>query len=403
LTLIFTQNYNDDNTFLKAGKAMIYLDYSATTPVSERALEIYGEVARKHYGNASSLHDVGGVAQQILEASRQALADLFQGEARGLYFTSGGSESSDLAIRSLLKANHRRGKHIMTTQVEHASVANTFVSLEEEGYRVTYLPVDEFGVVKRDVLEASVTQDTALVSIVHANSEIGTVQPIEEIASWLHERHILFHTDAVQSFGKLPIQLKDAPIHALSLSSHKIYGPKGVGAAYIAPEVSWLPVIPGATHEKGFRHGTVNVPGIAGFATAAQEMHGMMKDEVARWIRLRDRLKQGIEGTGWDVAWEGHPEQRLPHHLALRIRGMEGQYAMLEFNRYGVAVSTGSACHVGQQAPSSSMKAIGRTDQEARELIRMTVGRFTTEQEIDQTIEVFDRICKNYFGSRASS
>jgi cysteine desulfurase len=385
--------------FLRKCNQMIYLDYSATTPISDQALHTYSEVAKNYFGNPSSLHDVGSMAEQILNTCRDELAKCFNGEGRGVYFTSGGSESNDLAIRSLVKAHNHRGRHLITSQVEHSSILNTFRALEEEGYRVTYLPVNGYGEVLLDELEKAITPETILVSITHANSEIGTIQSIEDIGQLLDPKGILFHSDCVQTFGKVPLDVKKAKLDSISISGHKIYGPKGVGACYIAPEVRWQGTIPHTTHEKGFRPGTVNVPGIAGFVTAAQEIYANMNEESERCRKLTDQLFSAIKEQGGNIILEGHPIHRLPHHLGLRLPGMEGQYAMLEFNRYGIAVSTGSACRVGQQAPSQTMLAIGRSEQEARELIRITVGRYTSEKDIETTIEVFEKVLKQYYRS----
>lgn len=379
---------------------MIYLDYSATTPISEQALQVYQQVARQYYGNPSSLHDVGGQAAQLLEACRSKLAALFGGEARGVYFTGGGSESNYLAIRSLVEGNKHRGKHLITTQVEHASVRNTFAQLKGEGYHVTYLPVDPFGKIDPTQLEKELTEETILVSVCHANSEIGTVQPLAQIGKLLEHRPIIFHSDCVQTFGKLPLNVQELKLDSISLSSHKIYGPKGVGACYLAPQLGWKSTLPETTHEKGFRPGTSNVPGIAGFVTAAEEVCSHLEAESQRVKQLTDRLLHGLQALKWDIRLEGHPIERLPQHLGLRIVGLEGQYVMLECNRYGLAISTGTACLAGIQEPSATLKAIGKTDAEAHEFIRITLGRDTTEQDIVYAVQMLDQICARFFALR---
>lgn len=380
---------------------MIYLDYAATTPISEHALEVYQQTARRFYGNPSSLHDIGGQAQQLLEACRSSLAAMIQGEAKGVYFTSGGSEANYLAIRSLVKGNEDRGKHLITTKVEHPSVLQTFALLEEEGYDVSYLPVDAYGKIELDQLEEMLTEETILVSVCHANSEIGTIQPIEAIGSLLADKKIIFHSDCVQSFGKLPIDVQRAKLDSISMSSHKIYGPKGVGACYVAPEAAWKSMLPQTTQEKGFRQGTVNLPGIAGFVSAAEEAISALEIEQASMKHLTNLMLTGLKDLPWDIRLEGHPTERLPHHLGLRIVGMEGQYALLECNRYGIAISTGTACLAEQQEPSETMKAIGKSAAEAHEFIRLTLGRETTEEQVYQTVQTLDRICTEYFAKRA--
>lgn len=377
----------------------IYLDYSATTPISEQALELYIQVAKEYYGNPSSLHDIGSKAGYLLNTCREELAACFNGEGRGVYFTGGGSESNYLAIRSLVKAHQNKGKHLITSLVEHSSVLNTFKGLEEEGFLVTYLPVDQYGEVQISELQKAITDQTILVSITHANAEVGTIQPIEEIGELLAQKNIMFHSDCVQSFGKLPIDVVKAKLTSISLSSHKVYGPKGVGASYISPEVTWKGIVPHTTHEKGFRQGTANLPGVAGFVTAAQDITANLEEEAVRCHKLTHQLLTGIRSKGWNVVLEGHPERRLPHHLGLRLVGMEGQYAMLELNRYGIAISTGTACLAGQLGPSETMQAIGKTTMEANEFIRITVGKHTSEMDIASTIKVINQILTSYFGT----
>lgn len=376
---------------------VIYLDYSATTPVSDTALAVYNEITRKYFGNPGSLHDIGSAAEDILSICRRALAKMLNADAKGIYFTGSGSEANHLAVRSLVKGNDSHGNHLITSQVEHPSNLHTFQLLEQEGYEVTYLPVDRYGRVRLDALAKAVTPRTILVSIIHANSEIGTIQPIEEIGKFLSEKRILFHSDCVQTFGKVPIDVKKARLHSISISSHKVYGPKGVGAVFMAPEVPWKSVIPGTTQEKGFRPGTVNVPGVAAFVAAAKETLERMEADAKHCRALRDRLLAGLRGQGWNVVLEGHPAERLPHHLALRFPGIEGQYLLLELNRHGIAISTGTACQAGSQLPSQTMLAIGRTKQEADEFIRVTVGRQTTSEEIERTLAVFEKILQEYF------
>ncbi|MED4853244.1 IscS subfamily cysteine desulfurase [Caldifermentibacillus hisashii] len=377
---------------------MIYLDYAATTPMSENALDVFIQASKNFYGNASSLHDIGSTAANLLEASRRQLAKRLNCEQNGIYFTSGGSESSILAISSLIEAHKVKGNHLITTKCEHASIYHLFQKLGKNGFEVTYLPVDEYGMVSLDVLKQAIKKTTILASIQHANSEIGTVQPIKEIGEILHEKKVIFHCDAVQSFGKLPIDVKEMNIDSLSLSGHKIYGPKGVGAAYINPKLKWHPQLPGTTHESGFRPGTVNVPEIASFVTAADDICENMEKEGKRLSALREELINYLTALpAAKIVVEGSSVSRLPNILGLRIVGMEGQYVMLECNRYGLAISTGSACSVGMQAPSRTMKAIGRTDEEAMSFIRLSLGKNTTRDDIIRTAEIFEEITNRFF------
>lgn len=371
---------------------MIYLDNAATTPIREEALQVYTEVSRNYFGNSSSLHDIGSNAKQLLELCRNELADKINGEAEGIYFTSGGSESNHLAIRSLLDAHKTKGNHLITSSTEHSSVHNLCKQLETEGYDVTFLPADQYGQVRLQDLQSAITDKTILVSIQFANPEIGTIQPIVEIGTFLQERNILFHSDCVQAFGKVPIDVKKAHIDSLSISSHKIYGPKGVGACYISPSVMWKMQVPGTTHENGFRPGTVNVPGIASFITAAQLICSEMESNSGKYHGLRDRLLTGLATLKHDIMVEGHVTDQLPHIVGLSVARAQGQYIMLECNRYGIAISTGTACQIGMQNPSKTMLAIGKSEDEAKQLIRLSFGHMTKNEDIDKVVDVLQKI-----------
>ncbi len=376
---------------------MIYLDYAATTPMSEKALDVYSQVATKYYGNSSSLHDIGSTAQTILEESRKTIARFLNGEEKGVYFTSGGSESNYYAIHSLLKGNNKKGKHIISTKLEHSSIANTLEDLQNDGYDITFIPVNAGGRVELKALSEAIRPDTVLASIHHGNSEIGTIQDLVSIGEVLKKHNILFHSDCVQTFGKIEIDIKKANLDSISISSHKIYGPKGVGACYINPARTWKPVIPGTTHENGFRAGTVNVPGIAAFITAAEEIFPIMNSEQERFKGLRKKLVEGIQGDTWKISEVGPLNNRLEHIIGLTVDGIEGQYIMLECNRYGVAISTGSACSVGMQKPSKTLVAIGKSKEEAKQFIRLSLGKLTTDADIEETIDIFQRFLKKHF------
>jgi cysteine desulfurase len=374
---------------------MIYLDYAATTPIREEALHIFNEASLKYFGNPSSLHDIGSESNQLLEMCRKDLADKINAEADGIYFTSGGSESNILAIRSLVSAHKNKGNHLITTATEHSSVFHLFKQLETEGFTVSYLSVDKYGQIKLDELKEVITKNTILASIHHANSEIGTIQPIEQIGKLLRDNGVIFHSDCVQTFGKIPIDVKSACIDSLSISSHKIYGPKGVGACYINPSIIWKMQLPNTSHEKGFRPGTVNVPGIAAFTTAAGLICNEMEGNTKKNVSLRGKFLDGLQGINHNITVEGHLVNQLPHIIGLSIEGTQGQYIMLECNRYGIAISTGSACQVGQQSPSKTMLAIGKSHDEAKQLIRLSLGKSTDASHIDKVIEVLKTITKN--------
>ncbi|WP_077623901.1 IscS subfamily cysteine desulfurase [Sediminibacillus massiliensis] len=376
---------------------MIYLDYAATTPMSERSLETFTEVARHYFGNPSSLHDAGSSASTILNKCRRKLAEIVNGSEQGIYFTSGGSESNILALQSLIDANKQKGNHLITTVIEHSSVLNLFAKLERQGYEVTYLPTNNEGQIELDTLKKAVRPNTILASIHCVNGELGTIQQIDQFGEFLHSRGILLHCDSVQAFGKLPIDIQKMKVDSISLSSHKIYGPKGVGAVYIDPSVHWIPQIPSTSHERGFRPGTINVPGIAAFITAAADMIDEMQTEKKRMGDLRENLINLLSDIPYQLIIEESATSQLPNILGLRIVGMEGQYAMLELNRHDIAVSTGSACQVGRQQPSKTMKAIGRTDEESLQFIRISMGKHTTNEDIQRTGEFLRSILDKYF------
>ncbi|MFZ3576957.1 IscS subfamily cysteine desulfurase [Virgibacillus sp. DJP39] len=375
---------------------MIYLDYAATTPMSEESLAIFNQVSKSFFGNPSSLHDSGERASQLLETCREELAGLLGCLSKGLFFTSGGSESNILALTSLIDAHKVKGNHLITTLSEHSSIYNFFTHLENGGFEVTYLPLDQHGQIRLEDLRKAIRETTILASIQHGNGEIGTIQPIESIGNLLHQHQILFHCDAVQTFGKVPINVTASKIDSLSVSSHKLYGPKGVGAVYINPAVKWNPQLPNTTHESGLRPGTINVPGIASFVTSAKTACDDRIVEYTRLIEIREALIEKLRKFPINVHVEGHPSELLPGILGLRIEGIEGQYIMLECNRYGIAISTGSACQAGNQKPSRLMKALGRSDTEAKQFIRLSFGKHTTEQDIETTVDVLKKITEKF-------
>ena len=365
---------------------MIYLDYAASTPMSDTALHAYTQSAKKFFANTESAHNSGTDAAHLLENARCSIASLINGHPHGVYFTSGGTEANVLALQSIIKPFSKG--HIITSSAEHSSILNTISQLKNAGYEVTYLSYNECGQVSVERILEAIREDTILVSLAFGNSEIGTLQPLKKIGKELAKRHILFHTDAVQAFGKVKLDVSEMHLSALSLSSHKVYGPKGVGACYISPSISWNQVLPGTVHENGFRPGTLNVPGIFSFAAAAEEAVNQMNTVQKNLINLRAHLVNQLSHP--NIVIEG--EQGLPHIIGIRIKGLEGQYVMLELNRKGIAVSTGSACSIGQQQPSKTLLAMGRTNDEARELVRISLGRDTTLQEIEKTVEGFKEI-----------
>lgn len=373
---------------------MIYLDYCATTPISKRSLEVFHKAATNYFGNPNSFHDEGCKAKSLLEESRKMIAERINGDPMGIYFTGGGSDSNNLAIKSLVKG---KTGHIITTSIEHFSVSNTFLQLEEEGYDITFLDVDKNGKVSLDKLESALKDTTILVSICHANSDIGTIQNIAEIGNLLHKKNILFHSDCVQSFGKISVDVEAMNVDSVSLSSHKIYGPKGVGAVYIKPSTPWKPIIPFTSHEKGFRAGTINVPGIASFAEAAVEISENMEREQNRLKQLTEKLLTRLDEFNVTYHLIGDRVDRLHHHLSLQIHGIEGQYMMLQLNQKNIAISTGTACKVGEQNASKTMVQLGFSNQAATELIRISIGKHTTEVCIERTAQAMKEIWDDFY------
>ncbi len=375
---------------------MIYLDYAATTPICSEAMQVYEHTSTNIFGNANSLHDYGSRSNEVLEACRAELGKLFNGKKNGIFFTSGGTESNFLAIKSLIEAHRHKGNHLITTEVEHSSVLNVFRQLELEGFNVTYLTVNQHGQIDLKQLKSEITPNTILASIQHANSEIGTVQPLAKIGALLKEHHVLFHSDCIQTFGKIPIDVQKFNLDSISISSHKIYGPKGVGAVYIHPGVEWRAQYPHSTHENGFRPGTINVPGIASFVAAAQISCRNIDNDIDHFATLRQSLISELHALNRTVEVIGHPQDQLQHIVAIIIEGIEGQYTMLECNRFGIAISTGSACKVGMQEPSKTMLAIGKSKEEAKQYVRLSFGKYTTISDINKFISVLDKLDQQF-------
>ncbi|GAE35113.1 IscS subfamily cysteine desulfurase [Halalkalibacter akibai] len=374
---------------------MIYFDYSATTPMSSYALETYNRVATDFFANSRSIHRQGLESDDVLTLSRQSIADLLSVQRDEIYFTGSGSEATFLALTSLAFSREHKGRTIITTEGEHHSVHQTMMYLQEHGFNIIYLPVNQFGQVTEETLRSTITADTILVSIAHANSEIGTVQNLSELGHILNEEGILFHSDCVQTFGKLDIPT--SLLTSATFSAHKLYGPKGVGAAYINKQTHWTPFLQGTTHEMGFRAGTVDVPSIAAFAAAAEEYWPIAKDDMVKFRQYRQMVVDSFSSDSRFI-FEGHPTKRLPFHICLRIKGVEGQLVMLDCNRNGLAVSTGSACRVGDTKPSNTMLSIGRSIEEAHELVRITFGRYTKKADINKLIDTLKQIVITYKG-----
>ncbi|WP_413374539.1 IscS subfamily cysteine desulfurase [Alkalihalobacillus sp. 1P02AB] len=364
---------------------MIYLDYSATTPMSERAIEAYGEMARQFFGNSNSLHLGGEEALDILTVARKSLADLLTVPAHSLYYTGSGSEANFLTITGLAQAKQNKGKHILAIQTEHHSVKQALHYLENKGFSITFVEVDTTGrIIVEDLINA-IQPETILATFAHASGELGTVQDLVKIHELLKKHDILLFSDCVQTFGKMDIPID--VIDAFSISAHKVYGPKGLGAAIIHPKIQWKPFLKGTTHEAGFRAGTVDVPAIVAFSVAAEETFTRQTGEANRLEQLRQHFLKGLKEDPTFIL-EGHPTERLPFHIGLRRKGVEGQLLMLECKRKGLAISTGSACRAGLTEPPASLLAIGRSSSDAHEYVRITFGKYTSKEDVDYLLEV---------------
>jgi cysteine desulfurase len=366
-------------------KLPIYLDNHATTPVDPRVLEAMLPYFTDKFGNAASRnHPFGWAAEEAVETARAQIAKLIGASPKEIIFTSGATESDNLAIKGVAEMYREKGNHIITAVTEHKAVLDTCKRLEKYGYRVTYLPVMKDGLIDLDDLKRAIDDKTILVTIMAANNEIGVLQPIEEIGKICRERGVLFHTDAVQWVGKVPFDVNKQNVDIASLSGHKIYGPKGVGALYVRrknPRVQLSAIIDGGGHERGMRSGTLNVPGIVGLGKACEICMEEMESESKRLSALRDRLKDSIMSRLDEVYVNGSTEHRLPHNLNISFAYVEGESLLMGIN--DVAVSSGSACTSATLEPSYVLKALGTGDDLAHSSIRFGIGRFNTEAEVD--------------------
>jgi cysteine desulfurase len=367
----------------------IYLDHNATTPMQPAVIDRMTAVLRDEYGNPSSVHHFGQRAKAVLDNARSAVAGLVGAEPAEVVFTSGGTEGDNFAIRGVAEALEATGRrHLIASSIEHEAVLNTLKALARRGWRTTLLPVDHSGVVSPDALRDALAEDTALVSVMHANNEIGTIQPIAELARLARERGILFHTDAVQSAGKVPVDIARLGVDLLTLSAHKFYGPKGVGAIWIRRGLRLLPILTGGKHERSRRAGTENVAGIAGMGVAAQDARAKMAEESVRLAALRDRLETGILEAVGGTAVNGALQPRVPNTTNISFDRIEAESLLIAFDLAGIAVSTGSACSSGTLEPSHVLKAMGFPAHRTQNSIRFSLGTANTEADIDRVIEV---------------
>src|SRR5215467_6160698 len=379
-------------------KLPIYMDYHATTPVDPRVIEAMLPYFNERFGNAASRnHPFGWEAEEAVEKARKQVADLIGANAKEIVFTSGATESDNLAIKGVAEMYREKGNHIITAVTEHKAIIDTCKRLEKDGCRVTYLPVQKDGRISLADLRAAITDKTILITIMAANNEIGVIQPIAEIGAIAKEKGILFHTDAVQIVGKVPFNVNELKVDMASISAHKMYGPKGVGALYVrrrSPRVLLTPIIDGGGHERGMRSGTLNVPGIVGFGKAAQIAREDLPKESAEMFRLREKLRTTLERELDEVYINGDLHKRLPGNLNMSFAYVEGESLLMGIN--DVAVSSGSACTSASLEPSYVLKALGVGEDLAHTSIRFGIGRFNTEEEVDyvaaRVVEVVRRL-----------
>jgi len=373
---------------------LIYFDNNATTPVALKVFKAMEPFYKDEYGNASSIHAKGRPARLAIDKARHAIASLIGASDEDIIFTSGGTESDNIAIKGAVLANSSKGNHIITSKTEHSAVLATCKFMEKNGFTVTYLPVNKYGMVLPDDLKNAITEKTVLVTIMHANNETGTINPIKELAAIAKEKKVLFHTDAVQSFGKLDTDAGNLGVDLLSVSAHKIHGPKGVGALYVKKGVKITPLTHGGHHERKLRAGTENVPGIIGFAKAAELVSVDRENKNQALTNLRNRLHNGISEKINNVYLNGHPTQRLPGTLNLSFRYIEGESIMLNLDMQGVCVSTGSACTSGTLEPSHVLTAMGVAVDIAQGSIRFSLSDINTQSEVDYCISILPEIIK---------
>ena len=374
-------------------KKVIYLDNAATTRTAPEVVEAMLPYFSEHYGNPSSIYALAGESREGTDRARAQIAAVLNAEAKDIYFTAGGTEADNWALKAAFEAYRDKGNHIITTKIEHHAILHTCEYLEKQrGAKITYLDVDENGVVKLEDLEAAITPETILISVMFANNEIGTIQPIREIGAIAREHGILFHTDAVQAFGQVPIDVKEMGIDMLSSSAHKINGPKGIGFLYIRKGLKLRSFIHGGAQERKRRAGTENVPGIVGYGAAAKRAAETMKERAEKEISLRDHMIRRILAEVPYSRLNGHPEKRFPNNVNVCFRFVEGESLLILLDMAGICASSGSACTSGSLDPSHVLLAIGLPHEIAHGSLRLTLGEETTLEEVDYTVDKIKEI-----------
>ncbi|PAB60919.1 cysteine desulfurase NifS [Anaeromicrobium sediminis] len=370
----------------------IYLDYAATTPVKEEVFQAMKPYFTEAFGNPSSVYSYGREGKQAIDTARKQVAKAIGSKTDEIFFTGGGSEADNWAIKGIAYANKNKGKHIITSNIEHHAVLHTCEYLEKEGFKVTYLEVDEYGQIRIEDLKKAITDETILITIMFANNEVGTIQHIKEIGEIAREHKIYFHTDAVQALGNVKIDVNELNIDLLSVSAHKVYGPKGVGALYVRKGIKLFSFIHGGAQERRRRAGTENVAGIVGFGKAAEMATENLEEHVSKIKKLRDKLIDGINERIKYVRLNGHPTDRLPGNVNFVFEFIEGESLLLSLDLIGVAGSSGSACTSGSLDPSHVLMALGLPHEIAHGSLRLTIGDFTTEEDIDYVLENLPKI-----------
>ncbi len=377
----------------------VYLDYNATTPLAPQVVDAVVAATRDVFGNASSVHHFGQQAKAALDDARTAVATLIGADPSEVVFTAGGTEADNLAIRGAAEAAEPSGRrHLVASAIEHEAVLNTLKALARRGWRTTLVPVDQSGIVAADRVREAIADDTALVSVMHANNEIGTIQPIAEIAAVAHERGALMHTDAVQSAGKIPVDVRALGVDLLALSAHKLNGPKGAGALWVKRGTRMLPILTGGKHERSRRAGTENVPAIAGFGTAATLAASKMKTEGARVAALRDRLEAAVLRDVPGTAVNGAIEARVPNTTNISFERVEAESLLIALDLEGIAVSTGSACSSGTLEPSHVLRAMGFPAHRTQNSLRFSLGMFSTDADVDRVVAVLPALVEKLRG-----
>lgn len=372
----------------------IYLDHAGTTPIRREVFDATIPYLTQKFGNASAIYSYGREAKAALEDSREKVAAIIGAEPKEIFFTAGGTEADNWAIRGIAGSNRKHGNHIITSSIEHHAVLHTCQDLENQGYKITYLPVDKNGLINVDHVINALTDETILVSIMHANNEIGTIQPIAEIVRAIKSKKhdVYFHTDAVQTVGKVRVDVNELNVDLLSISAHKLYGPKGVGALYVRKGTKIKPFITGGAQESQRRAGTENIPAIVGFGKAVELVSQEMDEQYEKLSYLRDKLIAGIMTEIPFVRLNGHPDLRLPHNVNICFEFIEGESLLLNLDMKGICASSGSACTSGSLEPSHVLLAIGLPHEIAHGSLRITLGRDNTEEEIDYVLKVLPEI-----------